>query len=354
MLELLSNVDEEVGSVVRSDVARASALRDPVKAREAAYRAWRTMRSRERLAEAERSVPLQRFVETRFALPAEVASGRMRMKPPLIRPSKLTYVEKGGVGKQLSDGWALNFAVGCTHGCVFCYVDEIQKKFGFVRAGPMVYEEWGNYFGVPENIDELIEETPWVKWRGEEVMLSSTHDPYLPQLYRWTRKILERALPAGVRFCIQTRSPLVERDFDLLLKYREQVRLQVSIATMSERLARAVEPRVVPPSRRLETLRKAKRAGLRTGVIIAPVFPPNRLRPSLSEDLEALAGELAEIKPDHIYGESLHVRGVNLVYVERALGEGIKLEGFDQAARLLFSAKLADHGLSGVWWPEEV
>src|SRR5207245_10521732 len=100
-----------------------------------------------------------------------------------------------------------------------------------------------------------------------------THDAYLPQLRKWTRVILEKALSHGVRFCIQTRSPLVERDFDLLRQYRKQVRIQVSIATMNTGLARLMEPRVFETARRMMILGKAKEAGLRIGIIIAPVFP---------------------------------------------------------------------------------
>ena len=285
-------------------------------------------------------------------LPLGVASSSFRITPPLIKPSKLTYVERGGVGKGLSDGWALNYVVGCSFGCRFCYVDEIHKKWGEKRVGEIVFRDWGDYMAVPSNLDEAIERTPWEKWRGEEVLLSSTHDPYLPVIHEWTRKILERALPAGVHFCIQTRSPLVERDFDLLKRYSGQVRLQVSIATYSRELSRVIEPRVVPPERRMLTLDRAKAEGLRTGVIIAPVLPPVRLRPDVEGDLDTIIGELAKVVPDHIYGEALHVRGVNMGYLERALGERVNLSGFDEKAGRMFYNLLKKHGLKGKWWYE--
>ena len=56
-------------------------------------------------------------------------------------------------------------------------------------------KSWGDYFFIPMNINDAIEETNWTKWKGEEVMMCSTHDPYLPQLVPMTRKILEKALP---------------------------------------------------------------------------------------------------------------------------------------------------------------
>ena len=286
------------------------------------------------------------------SLPLGVVSAPYTITPPLIKRSKLTYVERGGVGKGLSDGWALNFVIGCTMGCRFCYVDDIHKRWSYQRVGDIVFEEWGNYLALPSNLEEAIDETPWERWKGKEVLLSSTHDPYLPVIYKWTRKILEKALPAGVHLCIQTRSPLVERDFDLLKEYASQVRLQVSIATYSQELSRLIEPRVVLPERRMAILEKAKAEGLDTGIIIAPVLPPNKLRPDVREDLELIIKDLKRIEPNHIYGESLHRRGLNIVYLEKILGEEIILKGFDKIAGKLYYSLLKKYGLKGKWWYE--
>lgn len=280
-----------------------------------------------------------------------IAEGNYRCSIPLVRPSKLTTESNGGVGKDLSEGWSLNFAIGCTHGCPFCYVDPIHKRFGVARYGSIVEQRWGNYFLTPENIDEAIAKTPWRRWAGKEVMMSSTHDPYLPKLRGIARKILEEALPSGVRFCVQTRSFLVLEDLDLLADYSEQVRLQVSLATAKPEFSRLIEPRVPSPSRRLQVLLEASRAGLSVGVILAPIFPPVKARPDLVGDLDLLAESLASIQPDHIYGESLHIRGGNVSLVEEALGESLSLNGFDSIAAFHFRRALRSVGLSGVWWP---
>lgn len=337
---------------IRRLTAQASRYRDPVMARKAAFKAWRTIRDKKRRMMANGIASILNFQDETLSLPPGVASSTFRITSPLIKHSKLTYVSMGGVGKELSDGWALNFAIGCTMGCKFCYVDEIHKKWGAKRAGNIVYLDWGNYLSVPSNLEDAIHETHWRNWKGKEVMLSSTHDPYLPFLFRWTRKILEAALPEGVRFCIQTRSPLVEKDLDLLQVYRGQVRLQVSIATFNQDLARTIETRVVPPQRRLEVLEKAKQLHVPTGVIIAPVFPSVAIRPDVKADLEEIVTSIASVKPDHIYGESVHVRGINQAYLEKALGEPLQLRGFDKVAENLFYKSLRRHSLKGTWWPE--
>ena len=319
-----------------------------VKQRMAAIKAWETMRRRKiELVMAENE-----SIEDYLFDPdmRKVAFGIYHINPPLIKRSKLTGVEKGGVGKELSDGWALNFAVGCTHACRFCYVDSINKRYGVKRTGPLVNRAWGNYFYAPENIDEAIEKTKWKRWEGVEVMMSSTHDPYLPQLAAITRKIITTALENGVRLCVQTRSPLVKKDFDIYRKYPDQVRIQVSVATMNYDLSRMIEPRVSMPEARIDIIREAKRLGLRAGIIIAPIMPPLKMRPSVSADLEEMIRQIAYVKPDFIYGESLHQRGSNIKELESTLGEPIILGNFDSAIEKRFQALLVKYGMSGRWW----
>jgi DNA repair photolyase len=280
--------------------------------------------------------------------------GKYRCSIPLIRQSGLTSKKRGGVGKNLSDGWNLNFAVGCTHACPFCYVDPIHKRFGESRYGPIVKERWGDYFLVPENLDEAIERTPWRRWKGVEVMMSSTHDPYLPKLAPAARSILEHALPAGVKICLQTRSFLVKNDLDYIATFPRQVRLQVSLATLNRDLARRIEPRVPPPEARIEILRMAKARSIRTGVILAPIMPPTRVRPDVHSDIRDLAQALSRIGPDYVYGESMHRRGENASLVADRLGEQLpKVKAFDGMCRKWFRDELRLAGLRGTWWPEK-
>nr|MEB3844655.1 radical SAM protein [Desulfurococcales archaeon] len=268
----------------------------------------------------------------------EFKMGTYRIRPPLIKRSRLTTKDKNGVGKDLSTGWAINYAVGCTHGCIFCYVDAIHKRYNPNKVDKEAVQlPWGKYFFVPENLWEAIMKTPWRKWKGEEVLMSSTHDPYLPQLYVYARAILERALRNGVRIRIQTRSMEVLKDLDLLEEYRDRVILQVSIATMNHRFARLIEPGVPGPEKRLRILEEAKERGIETGVIIAPIFPPNNYRPDLERDLENIISRLAEIGVDRVYGEMLHIRGINMRYIREVLGESVKVsEDLDKYIKYLF------------------
>ena len=50
-------------------------------------------------------------------------------------------------------------------------------------------------------------------------------------------------------------------------------RVALSITTLDRRLARSMEPRAAPPTKRLETVRRLVDAGVPTSVMVAPLIP---------------------------------------------------------------------------------
>ena len=72
-----------------------------------------------------------------------------------------------------------------------------------------------------------------------------------------------------------TKAPLVERDLDVLQRLHEvaSVRVAVSVPIWDQALARAIEPGVATPKRRVETIRRLAAAGIPVGVMVAPIIP---------------------------------------------------------------------------------
>jgi len=264
-------------------------------------------------------------------------------KRPLVGKSKLTRKEAGGIGKDLSDGYTINMALGCTNGCPFCYVDEIIQKFHAKRhdiVGP-----WGDYLLVRKDIREMASRTNWEKYRDKEILMSSTHDPYLPCLRGYTRDVLQAALPHGVRFRIQTREIGFIEDDDLFKAYPNQVQVQVSVCTWNEALRKVVEPRIFPTRARLRALRDVQ--GVRKGVIMAPLIPSCEVRCAARFDIIQVAKDIKEHIPDivHVYAEALHVRGENLSRMNALLGADwtkASLAKWDEEAAGVFYAVMGD------------
>ena len=175
-----------------------------------------------------------------------------------------------------STGYTANLYKGCTHGCVYCYAPSLTHD----------ERKWGRYVDVKVNaLDVLRRELRGL--RKDEVFLSSASDPYQPveARYRLTRRCLEVLLRNGWPVSILTRSPLVLRDLDLLKKF-PRASVGMSITTVP---VRRFEPDVPSLSRRIDTLRKLARAGIRTWVSLAPVIP-GVMMIDLDELFEELSG----------------------------------------------------------------
>jgi len=114
-------------------------------------------------------------------------------------------------------------------------------------------------------------------WKGELVVFSGVTDCYQPleASYRLTRGCLEVCAEYRNPVGIITKSPLIERDIDLLqdLRQNAHVSVSVSVPIWDREHAHAVEPFVATPQRRIKTIERLAAAGLNVGVNVAPVIP---------------------------------------------------------------------------------
>ena len=95
-------------------------------------------------------------------------------------------------------------------------------------------------------------------------------------------------------------------------------------------------------------MRQFKEAGVRVGVVVAPIIPLD----GWERELEELFQALAELKPDIIYGEILHMRGKNVQMLREAGVEPITGPKLDWAVGRRFEQLLAQYGLKGEYWFE--
>ena len=169
--------------------------------------------------------------------------------------------------------WSVNPYRGCFHACAYCYARPSHEYLSF-GAGT----DFERKIVVKKRAPELLREAfDAPKWEGEPVVFSGVTDCYQPleASYRLTRGCLEVCAayrnPAGVI----TKSPLVERDIDVLQELAKvaRVHIGVSIPIWDETKARAIEPFVTTPARRMRVIERLAAAGLRVGVMVAPIIP---------------------------------------------------------------------------------
>ena len=169
--------------------------------------------------------------------------------------------------------WSINPYRGCSHACPFCFA---RRTHWFLDEDGV--NDWATKVFVKVNAPEVLRgELNRRTWKRELVALGTATDPYQAAegRYRLTRRILEALRDFRTPVSIITRSAMILRDVDVLhsLARRAAVTVCVSVATTDARLAREIEPTVAPPDQRLRAVARLTQAGIRTGVLIAPILP---------------------------------------------------------------------------------
>jgi DNA repair photolyase len=176
--------------------------------------------------------------------------------------------------------FSLNPYVGCAFGdaggCPFCYV----------RALPVAHSgegAWGKWVVAKSNLPELLErELEGLRRTGKlaaaTIFMSSATDPYqgVERRIGLTRRALEAFVRTPPRrILLQTRSPLIERDIDLIRALGDRVIASITVETDDESVRRAITPTSPAVARRLRTARRLRDAGIFTQLAIAPMMPNN-------------------------------------------------------------------------------
>ena len=169
--------------------------------------------------------------------------------------------------------WSVNPYRGCFHACAYCYARPSHEYLSF-GAGT----DFDRKIVVKKRAPELLREAfDAPKWQGQRVVFSGVTDCYQPleASYRLTRACLEVCVEYRNPASIVTKAPLVERDIDVLTELGRVARasVMVSIPIWDETKARAIEPFVTTPVRRIRTIERLARAGVDVGVMVAPIIP---------------------------------------------------------------------------------
>ncbi|MDD3679273.1 MAG: radical SAM protein [Candidatus Shapirobacteria bacterium] len=171
--------------------------------------------------------------------------------------------------------WVINPYNGCLFGCMYCYAAQIA-----LWKHPD--EKWGTYLDVKTNAPELLgKELAKLEKRMKtknfgSIFFSSVTDPYvgLESKYRLTRKCLEILADFGYKgdISIQTKSPLVVKDIDILNKIKD-VAVGFTVTTLDDEVSRFLEVMAPPVSSRIKALKRLHEAGIPTYAFIGPLLP---------------------------------------------------------------------------------
>jgi len=202
--------------------------------------------------------------------------------------------------------WTINPYRGCSHACAFCFARPTHTYLDLNAR-----EDFEREIVVKVNAPEVLRtELGRSSWKREHVALGTNTDPYqwVEGRYRLMPDIWEALGDSRTPCSILTKSPLLLRDLDVMLRVRERADLtaNLSIPTLDERTWRQTEPRTPNPKARFEAVAALNRAGIPTGVLVAPLMPGVNDSP---EQVEAILQRAAEAGAVGIGGIALHLRG---------------------------------------------
>lgn len=178
---------------------------------------------------------------------------------------------------------SLNAYQGCAFGrggCPYCYVRAmpIQRFAG---------APWGDWVRAKMNAGELLtKELARAQRDGSfgslRIFMSTATDPYqgIEARLKLTRTLLEIFEISG-KFgwlVVQTRSPLIERDLDVLMRLGPRVMVSVTFETDNDEVRRQITPTTASVTRRLETLERLTAQGIETQAAISPILPCDPVR----------------------------------------------------------------------------
>jgi DNA repair photolyase len=202
--------------------------------------------------------------------------------------------------------WTVNPYRGCSHACLYCFARPTHEYLD-MDAGRDFEKEIVVKVNAPE---VLRKELARPSWKREHIAMGTNTDPYqwVEGRYKLMRGIWEALRDAANPCSILTKSPLLLRDLDLMreIAARTEIGACLSVPTLDEKAWRASEPHTPHPRARLEAVGELNRAGVPTGILIAPLMPGINDAPEQIERIIELATEAGAVS---IGGQTLFLRG---------------------------------------------
>ena len=205
---------------------------------------------------------------------------------------------------------------GCDHQCLYCYASSYIPNFKECRPKK-------------DALATLKREA--AKLNGETISIANSSDPYprAEASLGLTRRCLEILSESNCRIQIITKSNLVTRDDDLLVRVPSTVAL--TITTDDDALARIIEPFAPPPSQRMRAAQDLVRAGIPVSVRIDPLIP------TVNDQPQKLVAALASIGVKHITASTYKAKPDNWKRLTAALpqaAEKLKPLYFQQGEKI--------------------
>lgn len=169
---------------------------------------------------------------------------------------------------------ALNYVRGCDHGCVYCYVPIMMKRFdsGYVHSNVYMKEE-------NKLKKEIMSSCKKYKNSERQVFLSFTTDPYshFNKKTKFTSWVLQRLLESKIPVSVLSKGGKnILDDLDLIKSFGKNIQIGGSLTFTNDDDSLKWEKNGALPNDRFETLKILHDNGVRTWASMEPVIYPEQ------------------------------------------------------------------------------
>ncbi len=181
--------------------------------------------------------------------------------------------EPSGAAREYSP-LALNHIKGCDHGCIYCYVPNIMKRFdsGYVHTNVYMMEE-------KKLLNQIRNSAKKHENTDKQVLLSFLTDPYshFNNTTKLTRKVLLILLENRIPVSILTKGGKnVLQDLDIIKEFGANIQVGASLTFTNDLDSKKWEKNAALPQERFETLQILHDNGIKTWASMEPVIFPDQ------------------------------------------------------------------------------
>lgn len=171
---------------------------------------------------------------------------------------------------------ALNYFNGCDHGCIYCYVPNMLRRFNAGYQHENVIK--------PTEFNQLKKSAEKNRGCGKQILLSFTGDPYCNAESGETTEVLRILNFYQHKVAILTKNPLkAYRDIELIKEFGERIKVGTTLTCDNEKDSRVWEPGAPLPASRIEGLKRFAQQGVMTWASFEPVVIPKQSIAMLSK-----------------------------------------------------------------------
>lgn len=226
-----------------------------------------------------------------------------------IRPS-------GPVFKFYPHRATLNYYIGCSHDCKYCYARYTMKNVGWEP------DDFGKNVCIKANAADILQreldKKTWKQTYNGIIHLGTVQDPFQPieKQYHMTDKILNLLYEHEKPVTILTKSVHILDSLEILKKMADKnlVHVDFSIAYTNEEVRQKLEPGASSFRERFHALKVLNSSGISAGIFINPVIPYYTL-----DSLEDIISQGQKTNAAYVMLGFIHLNRGNYANVKQCL-----------------------------------